>query len=123
MIIAGAAAFGGAWFVSAMVATAVEQDNETEWLYIPLAGPWVTLAARDYAGNGCRDTVLFECSKARSEDTYATVGLVLDGLIQAGGLAVFIAGLAVRRERSVPVFTVAPLPVQSGAGLQALGSF
>lgn len=124
MVIVGAATLGGAWFISAMVATAVEQDNETEWLYIPLAGPWVTLAARDYAGNDCASQYsYFTCTSARAEDTYAAVGLVLDGVIQAGALAVFIAGLAVERERLVPAYSVAPLSVPGGGGLQLIGSF
>jgi hypothetical protein len=126
MIIAGASALGGAWFISAMVATAVEQDNETEWLYIPVVGPFITLGARDYGADSCNDSTGFldNCEqKLEAENTYAGVGLVLDGVIQAGGLAVLIAGLVVRRERAVPVYSIAPLPVRGGSGIQVIGSF
>jgi hypothetical protein len=85
----------------------------------------MTLGAREYGSDSCDQEfdTSFCRDTASSDDTSAAVGLVFDGLIQAGGLAVFIAGLVVKRERVVPVYTLAPLPVKSGAGLQVVGSF
>jgi hypothetical protein len=53
--------------------------------------------------------------------------LVLDGLMQTSGAAMFIVGMAVRRKRllrqDVADLTITPMPVGSGYGLGAFGRF
>jgi hypothetical protein len=139
LVIAGSVTLGGAWSVSSIVAATRGEPNATEWLYVPLAGPWITLGARNEivcTQNGQQrpsqtsisDQLTFEdggsCAEvAAAENRQAIAGLIVDGVIQAGGLAMLIAGLIVQRERVVPIHAVAPLLVDGGAGLQVLGSF
>jgi len=85
LVIAGACVFGGVYLVTViMVSTtasdAVDRGEGPEWLYVPLAGPFIAIAAIDGMNTG--------------------VGalLALDGVAQVGGLAMFIAGLAAKKK-------------------------
>jgi hypothetical protein len=77
-------------------------------LYIPVLGPWIEMAY--IYGNGSQ---------------LGSTMLAIDGLVQAGGLAVLIAG-AVSRTR-VPVYarnlTFSPLTLSSGSGVVVGGRF
>jgi len=85
LVIAGAATFGGAWLLSVVTASlAVDTtssfssgmtEGDAAVLYIPVAGPFVSLATYNPSATG-------------------SLVLVIDGLAQAGGLAMLITGLA-----------------------------
>jgi hypothetical protein len=80
-VIGGVATFGAMYLLSVFVASIADAANQDEFtpLFIPVAGPFVTLGTADHEGGG-------------------TFFLVLDGVAQAGGLAMFIAGLAFPRK-------------------------
>lgn len=83
LVIAGATTFGAVYLLTA-VAGAVAVDNSVnpsayEPLFIPLAGPFVTIHTADATATG-------------------TLALVIDGLAQAAGLGMLIGGLASPRE-------------------------
>ncbi|HRI54466.1 MAG TPA: hypothetical protein PLW65_30210 [Pseudomonadota bacterium] len=84
--------------------------TSTLWpLYIPVLGPWIQMGY--LYGNGSQ---------------LGSTLLAIDGLVQAGGLAILIAG-AVSRTR-VAVYarnslTVSPLTVSSGSGVLVGGRF
>ena len=78
-------------------------------LYIPVLGPWIEMAYLYGNGSGLGSTLL-----------------AIDGLVQAGGLAILIIG-AVSRTR-VAVYaknslTVSPLTLSSGSGILVGGRF
>ena len=100
--ITGAAIFGGTYMINAVVATLGVPN-----LYIPIAGPIV------------------EAVSARSGDGPAYVA-VLDSLVQAGGLAMMIAGFATKKRALIYRDTevaFAPYAGSGGAGLFAMGRF
>jgi hypothetical protein len=103
LAIAGAATFGALWLVSVAAGAALEQEARKEedrrdasqyyyysssgivgpddvlWpLALPVAGPFVTIGTASAQGAG-------------------VAVLLLDGILQTGGVACFIAGLAVKR--------------------------
>lgn len=113
----GLGLFGGTYAISLIVA-AVGQDscsysgctNSAAPLFIPVVGPFVTMGNTDSAT--------------------ADVFLVLDGLAQAGGLAMFIYGLAVPKtvlvRNDLGMFknvTAAPLVGRGVTGLSLSAQF
>ena len=77
LIVGGAVTFGVLYLLSAFTASvAVDAGDSEEFgpLFIPVVGPFVTISTADAEGAG-------------------TFALVLDGVGQAGGVAMFIAGL------------------------------
>lgn len=77
LIVGGAVTFGVLYLLSAFTASvAVDSGDSEEFgpLFIPVAGPFVTIGTAEAQGVG-------------------TFALVLDGVGQAGGVAMFIAGM------------------------------
>jgi hypothetical protein len=100
------------YLISVFVASIADAANADEFtpLFIPVAGPFVTLGTADHEGSG-------------------TFFLVLDGVAQAGGLAMFIAGLAfprkvlVRDDVGGRHIELAPVPLgKGGLGLGLQGT-
>jgi hypothetical protein len=83
LVIAGASTFGGVYLLTTLgAAIAVdtsEDDAAIEPLFIPVAGPFVAIHTTDASATG-------------------TFGLVVDGLAQAAGLGMFVAGFAAQDE-------------------------
>ncbi len=125
LVAGGATMFGATYLISLLVA-AIGQDsctavstmggvqctNDAAPLFIPVVGPFITM------GN-VRDSAT------------ADVFLVLDGLLQVGGIAMFIAGLAwpktvlVRNDLGKNKIHVTPTPMlgQNMAGAGLIGTF
>lgn len=113
LVIGGAVTFGVTYLLSAFVASiAMDSGGGDEFgpLLIPVAGPFVTVGTAESEGSG-------------------TFALVLDGLAQAGGVAMFVAGLVseeeylLRNDAAVPRFTVTPMRLGSDSfGLGVRGS-
>jgi hypothetical protein len=87
--------------------------SDFRWMgAIPLAGPWLQLAAKP---------------TSPTEDGWTTY-LVIDGLLQAAGATMLILGLTLRQEvggyaEAEPSFMVAPMAGRYAAGLTAFGRF
>jgi hypothetical protein len=79
LAIAGAATFGGAFILSALVSGMLSSNNsrsdEFGWLSVPLAGPFITIGT------------------AHSQNA-GTAWLVVDGVTQAVGATLLVVGLA-----------------------------
>jgi hypothetical protein len=128
LVIGGAVTFGTLWLASVVAAatlTANEEQQRTTFdgegnlvevevddyipLYIPIAGPFITIATAD-------------------AEVAGAVPLVIDGVAQVGGLAMLIAGLAARQDvlrRSVGEATIelTPVAMPGRFGLGLSGSF
>jgi len=81
LIIAGSITFGSTYIISGLVAAttlSASTDGGAEFapLFVPVLGPFISLSTAHAEGAG-------------------TFWLVFDGLAQAGGLTMFIAGLVV----------------------------
>ena len=79
--VTGVGLFGGAYLISVLAGgTAVsEGDNDAAPMFIPVIGPWVTVRTTD-ADAGLRSA------------------LVIDGITQLAGVALFISGMAAQRD-------------------------
>jgi hypothetical protein len=104
LIIGGAVTLGTTWLLSVLTASFVDSFGRTNplWpLYIPVVGPFIAIGTAESEGAG-------------------TAYLVIDGIAQAGGLAMIIAGFAAaetRLERKDDFsFHVTPLPMGKHAG-------
>jgi hypothetical protein len=94
--IAGMVIWGSAYVLGLTVASADNFPNSTGWLVVPVVGPWVTLASR-HNTTSCTFDTLGEsvCDSVTTDDDNTTrTFLILDGLTQATGAALFIYGLA-----------------------------
>jgi hypothetical protein len=116
LVVGGAVTFGVLYFISLLVAAANtdaaktdHRSSETDALYIPAIGPFVQMARTSWAT--------------------ANVFLALDGLAQAGGIAMFVAGISmpktvlVRDASPAPTLHLAPLVARGSTGLAVLGTF
>jgi len=88
---AGAGALGGLWLLSTVLAGLAEFDNSTEWLAVPMAGPWITLGARDSSS-----------SSFGFDDIFKGI-LAVDGLAQLSMAGLLLGGLAHTSYRLVPL--------------------
>lgn len=113
LVIAGAIVFGVAYTGAFTTTVALEADGDlVGYSLVPLAGPWIMLG--DY----------------RTREYSAA--LAMNGVIQAGGAAMFIIGLTVKREHVVPVYSsrdgnvsmgMSPVALGSGSGIGLNGRF
>jgi hypothetical protein len=121
LVIGGAITFGTDYLITALVGAGAGEicssgsancisSADAKLLIIPVAGPFTLLGA----GAG----------------TTADLFLVLDGLVQAGGLAMFIAGLAaprtVLKHNDASKVTITPKPMAfglNGGGFGIAGTF
>lgn len=127
LIIGGSSTVGATWALSVLTAGICDLWNlhfnggttdaagtpkcDTWPLYIPVVGPWLSLAVVhvDHSSSGFGDTLL-----------------ALDGIFQAAGLAMIIGG-AVGRVPSSPFaqnsLQITPLTLRSGVGVLVSGRF
>jgi hypothetical protein len=114
LIIGGAVTLGTTWLLSATTASFLESYGGTNplWpLYIPVVGPFITLGTAESEGAG-------------------TFILIIDGVAQAGGLAMLIAGFTAaetrleRKKNESFSINVTPMPVgMQGTGLGVVGTW
>ncbi len=128
LVIGGVAVLGAA-YISGLLATGVVLDfpNKTAFLAIPVAGPWITLAARD---KKCDGNDGLDCAG----DELARRMLVIDGLVQAIGTGLIVTGFTwtksmwLREDLAnvelIPSVNVASLPgVPTPQGMSLVGRF
>jgi len=110
LVIGGAIPFGVFWLFSAMAAAVGEDTNyDNQALYIPAVGPFIQLP------KNATSTARFFC--------------ILDGVVQTGGLAMVIYGLAspkdvlVRNDLGKLHLEPRPFIARGGGGMGLGGSF
>jgi hypothetical protein len=101
--IAGSCIFGGLWLITGVVGYTANAPAA----FVPIIGPLFYLSGRD-----------------RTDDRMGNAFLILDAIVQAGGVAMAIAGFATKKkvQTTVPV-VVAPMVTPAGGGLFAAGTF
>lgn len=120
-IIAGAIVFGIPYALGLSIAAGADFDNQSGYLAIPVAGPWITMAARDECDDDPNDYDI-DCAGDSTLRTF----LVLDGLMQATGAALFIWGVTSKTHRYVRNdvgLRLSPARVGKGYGFAAVGWF
>jgi hypothetical protein len=126
LVVGGAVTFGTTWLLSALSATVMLRSDDSgddyggnyrnsdkgmpgaAALYVPVAGPFIAIHTLDTEGAG-------------------TAVLFVDGLAQAAGVSMFIAGLAAKRTVLVktPEASMSFAPTAPGApsGASLIGTF
>lgn len=126
LVIAGAIVLGVPYFFSAVSALAASSQNESGWLYVPVAGPWLTLGRRTYSCNPDDNNQTTSESLACVGDVFVVMGLVFDGIMQATGGALLLAGELATKPglvRNDEAVRVVPMRMGSGAGAGVIGAF
>lgn len=95
LIAGGATMFGVPYLISVLVAAGNADTGNANAMYIPVLGPFVQMGSI-HTGQTC-DQYGFCSGTDASAAAVADVFLVLDGALQATGLALFIYGVAVPR--------------------------
>jgi hypothetical protein len=124
LVLTGYLVTGIPYGIGVMVGTVNDFDNQSGWLLLPVAGPWLTLAKRERACNMIGDSGLDSprCFADRSAEWM----LGIDGVIQAIGGTFLVLGYAITtpwavRGEVATQITVAPLRLADGYGLQLYG--
>jgi hypothetical protein len=112
--------------IGVAVALGADFENGTEWLTVPFVGPWLTLGQREYPGCRHRADSSDRDSLACLAEIFAVMGLVADGVIQAGGGAMLLVGYLATKKKLVRndlALTITPRRIGTGFGIGANGSF
>ena len=125
LIIAGSILVGAPWVLGVTAATAADFKDGTGLLFIPVLGPWLMFATKAVRNSGTSCTASDGCTNGDRAGLRAV--FLLDGLVQAGGAAMFVTGFLAPRKRLIRRdVVVSVLPARLGAdgyGLSASGTF
>lgn len=97
----GALTLGLSYAAALGLAMADGFDNGTGWLVVPIVGPWAATGARSFS---CQAETVPEarlCFEAAYNEATTIAVFAVDGVLQAVGLALTIAGLATRTHELV----------------------
>jgi len=125
LVIAGTVMFCVSYGIAVSVAMIDDFEDQTNWLTIPIAGPWLMMWNRSRpdcdanSGDGCID---------RSLETILRFYLAVDGVVQAAGAAMLAFGVAGRnvliRDYSTASVHLTPAPIgRDGYGAVLSGRF
>jgi hypothetical protein len=126
LVTAGYIVAGIPYFFSVVTALAANSNNESGWLYVPLAGPWITLGRRGYSCNADASNQTTSQSLACVADIFVVMGLVFDGIVQATGGTLLLVGYTATKPglvRNDDAIRVLPMHVGTGVGAGVFGSF
>lgn len=118
LITGGALMFGLSYGTSVMLGAASDRHSD-QWLFVPVAGPWLDLATR----RSCHGP---NCGIGEAANKVLLAG---DGILQAAGTLQILGGFLfpetriVTRTASRPQVHVAPTAGLSSVGLTAWGTF
>jgi hypothetical protein len=125
LVIAGTIAFSVSYGIAFSVAMINDFDDQTHWLAVPVAGPWLMMWGRSrpdcdsQTGTGCVEESL---------ETVLRFYLAIDGIAQAAGVGMLAFGIAGRnilvRDDSYASVRLMPTRVgASGYGAMLMGRF
>jgi hypothetical protein len=126
LIIAGSITTGVMWVFGLMAAVGNDFKDNTGLLVIPVVGPWALLATDTARDKSCGTTAngIDVCTESKAG---LRAVLVLDGIVQTAGAAMFISGFAFPRARLIRNdVTVSFVPTtfgNGGYGVGAIGRF
>lgn len=126
LIAAGLIMGGVVYGASLVYAANAGFENGTGWLVVPVVGPWAAIGSRKIPCTS--KTVELKCIDAAGKELRAVAYLTADGLFQAMGLTLLLAGTSAREQQLVrqDVAKVQFHPRsygKDGFGLDAVGRF
>jgi hypothetical protein len=126
LIIAGSVVTGVFWLFSVTGAVAADYEDKSGFLLLPALGPWLMLAAGGGKDEPCAQDEISAISSCGDRSALRAI-LVLDGIVQTAGAAMFVSGFAFPNRRLVrDDVTVGVVPVtlgRDGHGLGVVGTF
>jgi hypothetical protein len=126
-VIGGVITLGVPYFFSAVAALSANSQNESGWLYAPVAGPWLTLGRRAYSCNPDANNQSTGQSLGCVADVFVVMGLIFDGIVQATGATLLIVGVLDTKPglaRDESALRVVPMRLGSGGvGAGVVGGF
>ncbi len=124
LIVGGSVLLAVAYLVPLSIVAAAEFPNETDWMAVPVAGPWMTIANMRYGSCSNRRFPDVECddSGEKAGDVLGAVAAGFAGVMQVGGLAMLITGAAATKTKMVPIYAT-PLTLPGGGGVSISGAF
>jgi hypothetical protein len=117
-LIAGPIVFGVPYFIGLLASSAADYKNDSGWLVVPVIGPWATLAARRGCDSYDSDYPYDTEAECRSVRTL----LIIDGVMQVTGAALFIWGLTSPKKVLVREDAWLPMPARIGSGYGLVSS-
>jgi hypothetical protein len=126
LVTAGYIVTGIPYFFSVVAALSANNDNESGWLLVPFAGPWVTMGRRNYGCNPDATNQTTGQSLACVADVFVVMGLIFDGIVQATGGVLLLTGYVATKPglvRNDAKLRLLPMQIGSGTGLGASGVF
>jgi hypothetical protein len=129
LVIAGFLVAGIPYGIGLLGASSADFKNESGWLAVPFAGPWLFMGRRNYAcdnndddANDPDDNEGLSCVG----EAFLIMGLIMDGVMQAGGGTLLLIGYANPKKhviRDGVSVNVHPMRVGTGQGLGLTGTF
>jgi hypothetical protein len=126
LVIAGTIVAGVPYFFSVVAAGAAQSNNASGDLYIPVAGPWLTMGQRRYGCNPDQTNSTTGQNLQCVADIFVVMGLIADGVMQATGATLLIVGLTATKSELVrddQAVHFAPMQVGHGYGAGVFGRF
>lgn len=128
LVVVGALTAGVSYAVALGIAFDSGFDNGTGWLAVPVVGPWGAIGARTFK---CRAQEIEEarrCFDGAYDEATTIAVLAGDGVVQAVGFALWLAGLATKTHElvrdDVKALQVSAVPRPGGGfDLGVRGSF
>jgi hypothetical protein len=99
LIAAGLVMGGTVYGAGLVIAANAGFKNGTGWLVLPIIGPWAAIGARKIPCTS--QTVNLDCIDAAGDELRAVAYLTADGLFQAIGLTLLLAGGSARQHQLV----------------------
>jgi hypothetical protein len=120
LVIVGGVLFGAGYSFAVAGAVDTKFKDQGGFLLVPVAGPWLTIAAGGAKGSCPPATVRCE----EHNDQGKTFALGLDGVVQAAGALMLTLGIVFPRRRLEPTdMSLSVLPVALGNGGYGTGVF
>lgn len=100
--------------------------NQSGWLAVPFAGPWLTMGRREYSCGDSDENADGREGLSCVGDVFLVMGLIFDGVVQAAGGTMLLIGytspktLLVRDDAKL---RLRPMHIGSGHGFGLDGSF
>lgn len=113
LLIASAVTFGVAYLTPVILGAPYGYADQGGWLFVPVAGPVLNLAAR----TGCGEPDTRDC---RTADNFVAPGLITATLVQVAGVGMLIGGLLYEGESGEAV-EINPSFNTSSAGFEVRG--
>jgi hypothetical protein len=118
---AGYLVAGIPYAIGLMIAASADFANESGWLALPFAGPWMTIGRRDYACSGEDDP---DQDPGDCWGDAVVAPLILDGIVQTLGGIFLMVGYTATKEyvvRDDMAYAILPSRVGSGYGMSLVG--